>query len=66
MLHVRELYELFIEPDFTLAMKTDRIMWEVFKYGSSDRGIAKGILNCNPDGKRRLEGPNSEGLMRLS
>jgi hypothetical protein len=36
MLYVRELYELFIEPVFTVVMKTDRIMWAVHRISSSD------------------------------
>jgi len=66
MLYIRELRELFIAPDFTVLIKTGRIMWAVLKISSSDRGIAKGILNCNPDGKGRLGGSNSEGLVMLS
>jgi hypothetical protein len=66
MLYIRELCELFVAPDVTAVMKTERIMWAVLKVSSSDRGIAKGILNCNMDGKRRLVGQNSEGLMMLS
>ena len=66
MLFIRELCELFVAPDVTAVMKTERIMWAVLKISNSDRGIAKGILNFNPDGKRKLVGQNSEGLMMLS
>jgi len=65
MLYIRELRELFVAPDVTAVMKTERIMWAVLKISSSDRGIAKGILNFNINGKRRLVDPNSEGQMML-
>ena len=36
MLYITELHELFIEPDFTVVLKTERVMLGLRRISSSD------------------------------